>query len=138
MRILIDSNLIISAMVAPNGRIAELLDIILKRYSLCIATHSIAETWDVVRRKFPENEKDVDIFFTEIQFEEIPFSQETPLQIPDIRDKDDKPILAAAIHGDVDILVTGDKDFEDVKIEKPEILTPAQFRRIYLFNSISD
>ena len=33
---------------------------------------------------------------------------------------------------DVDILVTGDKDFADIKIEKPEILTPAGFMAKYL------
>ena len=32
---------------------------------------------------------------------------------------------------DVDVLVTGDKDFSDVEIEKPEILTPAQFLKKY-------
>lgn len=51
----------------------------------------------------------------------------TPLEIkneeyPDIRDKDDLPILASAINSDVDIIVTGDKAFFELNIEKPEIL----------------
>jgi predicted nucleic acid-binding protein len=32
---------------------------------------------------------------------------------------------------DVDILITGDKDFMDVVTEKPELLTPAQFLQKY-------
>ena len=37
-----------------------------------------------------------------------------------------------AIIADVDILITGDKDFEDVKIEKPEIVTPNEFYEKYI------
>ena len=49
-----------------------------------------------------------------------------------IRDTKDYPVLYTAIVEDVDILVTGDKDFADVEIEKPKILTPADFMEKYL------
>jgi predicted nucleic acid-binding protein len=48
-----------------------------------------------------------------------------------ILDKKDLPVLISAITEDVDILITGDKDFSEVEIEKPEILTPAQFLEKY-------
>ncbi len=48
-----------------------------------------------------------------------------------IRDESDYPILYTAILEDVDILITGDKDFLDIEIERPEILTPAQFLEKY-------
>lgn len=48
-------------------------------------------------------------------------------RFPVIRDIYDFPILATAILEDVDILITGDKDFRDTEIEKPEILTPSEF-----------
>jgi predicted nucleic acid-binding protein len=32
---------------------------------------------------------------------------------------------------DVDILISGDKDFDDVKLEKPEIITPSEFINTY-------
>ena len=32
-----------------------------------------------------------------------------------------------AIIEDVDILVTGDKDFSDIDVEKPKIMSPTQF-----------
>ncbi len=44
----------------------------------------------------------------------------------------DYPVLNTAIIEDVDILVTGDKDFSDVEIEKPEILTPSEFAEKYI------
>lgn len=36
-------------------------------------------------------------------------------------------MLYTAIIEDVDILVTGDKDFSDIDVERPEIMTPAEF-----------
>ena len=44
-----------------------------------------------------------------------------------IRDSKDYPVLYTAIIEDVDILITGDKDFANIEIEKPEILTPRDF-----------
>ena len=40
-------------------------------------------------------------------------------------------ILYTAIIENVDILITGDKDFKDVKIERPEILTCTEFLEKY-------
>ena len=39
----------------------------------------------------------------------------------------DTNILLSAITEDVDIFITGDKDFENLNLDTPEILTPAQF-----------
>ena len=38
-------------------------------------------------------------------------------------------MLYTAIMEDVDVLVTGDKDFSDIDVERPEIMTPAEFIR---------
>ena len=32
---------------------------------------------------------------------------------------------------DVDVLITGDKDFAEIEVERPEICTPAEFMRRY-------
>lgn len=44
-----------------------------------------------------------------------------------IRDAKDYPVLYTAVAEDVDVLVTGDKDFDDVTLERPDILTPSEF-----------
>ena len=49
----------------------------------------------------------------------------------EIRDDKDYMVLYTAILADVDILITGDKDFKDIKIERPEILTPKKFFEKY-------
>ena len=45
----------------------------------------------------------------------------------EIRDKKDYPILYTAIIESVDLFLTGDKDYFDVKVEKPIIISPADF-----------
>lgn len=44
-----------------------------------------------------------------------------------IRDAKDQPILSAAIAHKVDIILTGDKDFLSLALERPRCMTPAQF-----------
>lgn len=49
-----------------------------------------------------------------------------------IRDVKDYPVLYTAIIEDVDILITVDKDFTDIIVEKPIIVTPTEFVEKYL------
>ena len=44
-----------------------------------------------------------------------------------IRDVKDRPILRAAMKAGADVLLTGDKDFLESGLEKPVIMTPAEF-----------
>lgn len=50
---------------------------------------------------------------------------------PEMRDTKDSPILATAIMEDVDVLLTGDKDFLVLDVETQEILTMAEFLQKY-------
>jgi predicted nucleic acid-binding protein len=52
-------------------------------------------------------------------------------RLVEIRDAADYPILHAAITGQIDLLVTGDKDFFGVRIDRPEILSPLDFLEKY-------
>ncbi len=52
-------------------------------------------------------------------------------EFPAMRDVYDYPILATAILEDVDVLITGDKDFVVVDIDRPEIVTPTEFLSKY-------
>lgn len=46
---------------------------------------------------------------------------------PTLRDETDQPILDAAISTDIDIIVTGDRDFHALDLHRPRVMTPAQF-----------
>jgi hypothetical protein len=40
--------------------------------------------------------------------------------------------LVSAILSEVDILITGDKDFWEIEIDKPEIFNPIEFTKKFL------
>jgi predicted nucleic acid-binding protein len=44
-----------------------------------------------------------------------------------IRDISDRPILRAAIAANVDVIITGDKDFLESGVSDPMIMTAAEF-----------
>ena len=128
MRIFVDTNVIISAILFPQGKVASVFSYIIESHDLIISSYTITECETVFDRKFPTKKSFLDSFFNAINYELF----ETPTKInakkyPDIRDVNDLPILVSAILSDADILITGDKDFEDIKIEKPLIFTPNQY-----------
>jgi predicted nucleic acid-binding protein len=50
---------------------------------------------------------------------------------PATRDEDDLPILVTAILEDVEVLISGDRNFTVLENEKSEILTPTEFIELY-------
>jgi predicted nucleic acid-binding protein len=46
-----------------------------------------------------------------------------------LRDAADYPILLSAILADADILITGDHDFDDAEVDRPEIMAISEFMR---------
>ena len=60
----------------------------------------------------------------------------TPIQpepdLFEIRDAKDYPVLYSAIIGNADIFITGDSDFHELGLDKPEIITTAEFLDKYV------
>lgn len=132
MRILIDTNIVLSAILSPGGATAEALKLAIhKEYSICLCTFSIDELRLVVNRKFPGKLPAVEQFLTEFSYELLFSPSVLPDNLPAIRDINDLPILASAIVGDVDLLITGDKDFYAVELDRPAILSPSKFIQRY-------
>lgn len=48
-----------------------------------------------------------------------------------MRDAKDAPILATAIMEDVDIFLTGDKDFLVMEVDMPDIMTMTEFLQMH-------
>jgi len=106
----------------------ELKTKLCKKYTIVLCSHIVEELNRVTRRKFAHKLKYLDDFLKELPYELVytpAFIEED--KFPAIRDVYDYPILATAILEDVDVLITGDKDFAVVDIDRPEILTPKEF-----------
>jgi len=130
MRIMLDTNVLISMLVFESFN--AVIDKITQKHSIVLCSYVIDELHEVIERKFPDRQKDIEKFLMKLPFELV----YTPKTIEEhdlfkIRDVDDEKVLYSAIIADVDILLTGDKDFSDIEIEKPEILTPGAFLEKY-------
>lgn len=128
---MIDTNILFSAIAFPNGATSQAFSKCILEHDLVIPTYVIDELKDVFRRKFPDFVSNVDKFLNQLSFELVYTPDNISDKVADIRDEKDYPILYSAIIEDVDILLTGDKDFKAVNIEKPKILTPAEFLKSF-------
>lgn len=124
MRILIDTNILISAILFPNSRVAKTLLYVTQYHNVVLCDKNVSELRDVLSRKKPEKLLDAEILLVEMSYELIPATYHIN-QV--IRDAKEQPILNAAIIADVDIILTGDKDFLCLDIEKPKCMTINDF-----------
>jgi putative PIN family toxin of toxin-antitoxin system len=133
MRILVDTNVLISASLFPNPNMNQLMDRIALEHTLVLPSHVMEELEMLFDTKFKGKKNLLKRFFAKYSYDYV----YTPLDInpedyPEIRDKNDLPILVSAIVAGVDLIITGDKDFFDIKtrdieIELPVIITPKEF-----------
>ena len=124
MRVLIDTNVLFSALVFPNSKPAKALLYIADNHNIVLCDQNLREIREVLQRKAPKYLPAAETLLTELSYELIP----SMYQIEKImRDETDQPILNAAILHDVDIILTGDKDFLALEIDRPRCMTAAQF-----------
>ena len=130
MRILIDTNVLISAILNPKGTPfqAYLKAVSFPNHAL-ICDQNIEELRRIFNKKFPKRidalNRFLSIALLSIEIVQIPTDETDSESL--IRDTADRPILRAAIIANADILLTGDKDFLESGIDHPQIRTPAQF-----------
>ena len=132
MRIMLDTNVLLSALLFPGERMNRMMQSIFEDHRLVLSSFVVDELLYVVKRKFPGKFQAVDRLLSSMSFELAYTPQEMEQGLFEIRDRKDYPVLYTAIQDGVDVLVTGDKDFSEVDVEHPEILTPAQFLERYV------
>lgn len=98
-----------------------------REHQLVLSSYIVEELKDVVRRKFPNKVGVIDTLLAKMNYEYVYTPDILDETLFEIRDVKDYPVLYTAVLEDVDILVTGDNDFSNVDVDKPEILIPAEF-----------
>lgn len=131
MRIMVDTNVLISLLVFSSGKMNRMMEHIFMRHQLVLSSYIVEELKAVVKRKFPDKVETVEILLAKMNYEYVYTPDIMDETLFEIRDVKDYPVLYTAMLEDVDILITGDSDFESVDVEKPEILTPAAFVEKY-------
>lgn len=130
MKILIDTNILISAVLKPDGTpYKAFLKAVTYPNKGVICEQNVEELWRIFQLKFPTKIDMLEKFFTYsltvLEVVSIPHDKEND-EIK-IRDVKDRPILRAAIRAKVDVILTGDKDFLEAEIFHPKIMTATEF-----------
>ena len=129
---MLDTNILISALLFPNERMNRMIEFISLNHELVLSSYIIDELKDVIRKKFPGKLSVIDKMLTHMSYELVYTPENIPETIFNIRDKKDYPVLYTAIIEDIDILITGDKDFTDIDLDYPNICTPTHFMENYM------
>lgn len=130
MRILIDTNILISAALNSHGTpYKAYLKAVTYPNKGIICDQNIEELWRIFNRKFPTKisvlEKFLAYSLSVIEVATTPEMEEDAEKL--IRDVKDRPILRAALNAKADVLLTGDKDFLESGVTDPKIMTAAEF-----------
>lgn len=130
MRVLIDTNVLISAALSANGvpYQAYVKAVTYPNHGL-ICEQNVDEMKRIFNKKFPNRLAALDRFLSIalLTMELVPIPTDEDIAELQIRDVEDRPILRAAMEAEADVLLTGDKDFLESGLKRPAIMTPSEF-----------
>ena len=126
MKIFLDTNVLVSAFIT-RGLCADIFRIILAEHDLALSDYILSELERVLDQKINLPHNQIQDIIKYLRSFEIIKNHTPPIEIK-LRDKDDIPVIAAAINSNSDFLVTGDKDLLEVNNKyNIQIVNPKEF-----------
>ena len=127
MRVMLDTNVLVAVLLSSK-RMNKLFMNVCERHTLVLSPYILHELEDVITKKFPQRKEDLEKILSEISYELVEnMTSERKIKI---RDPKDVPVITGAINGRVEVLITGDRDFEDVDISDLKIMKPSEYQII--------
>ena len=122
MRILIDTNVLVSAFVF-GGKAGTLMNMLFESsHELLVSDYVDAEFKAILDMKWKEKSEKVYSLYHKLPFV---FCGSSPIQTGNLRDAKDIPVLSDALSHNADIILSGDKDFIEADLEHPLVLSPS-------------
>lgn len=126
MRVSLGTNVLVSAF-ATRGLCADVLRVVLADHELVVGEVVLAELRKVLRGRLRVPARIVDDVERLLREHDVVPKPREPAAVP-VRDPSDRWILASAIAGKADVLVTGDRDLLEIETTPPPtILDPRGF-----------
>ncbi len=126
MRVFLDTNVLVSAF-ATRGLSTDVFRLVLAEHELLTGEVNLAELRRVLRDRIALPPATIGAIEQLLREHTIIPKPDKPLPVP-IRDPDDRWVLASAVAGHADVLVTGDKDLlQAAHPGPPRILDPRGF-----------
>jgi putative PIN family toxin of toxin-antitoxin system len=126
VRVFLDTNVLVSAF-AGRGLCADLFQHVLAEHELIVGEVVISELRRVLRERIKLPAGTVTAIEELLRDQVVVPKPAQPHPVP-IRDADDQWVLASAVAGRADVLVTGDSDLLDIASQSPlRIVNPRSF-----------
>jgi putative PIN family toxin of toxin-antitoxin system len=126
VRVFLDTNVLVSAF-ATRGLSADVLRLVLSEHTLITGEVVLRELTRVLTNRIGLPKSRVEDIVTFLREYEVVPKPRVPSDVA-IRDEDDRWILASAVAGAAEVLVTGDQDLLDVATAAPlKIVHPRGF-----------
>ena len=125
MKVYLDTNVLVSAFTA-RGLCADLVRYLLAEHDVMTGEVNLVELRRVLADYFHASDQQLAMVEGLLRDQVIVPRPATPSRLP-LRDDDDARVLASAVEGAADLLVTGDKDLLSVAARAPlPILSPRE------------
>jgi uncharacterized protein len=126
VRVFLDTNVLVAAF-ATRGLCADLMRTVLAEHQLITGDVVLAELRAALENRIKLPASTVKEILALLQAQEVVPKPPAPSDLP-IRDADDQWIVASAVAGRADVLVSGDQDLLAVATQSPiPILSPRGF-----------
>ena len=97
MRVMLDTNVLISLILFPNRKFNHMLEVITREHTLVLSSFVVEELMAVAERKFPQKKYVIDLFLTKLAYEVVYTPHEMEDGLFEIRDVKDYPVLYTAM-----------------------------------------
>jgi len=136
VRIVLDTNVLLSGLMLPDGTPGKIVNAWRKRnFALVLSEPMLEEITRVlaypkIRKRLGWDDETIARYIALLRFEaEVVSIAGVEANVPD--DPDDNHLLATVIASKADWLITGDRDFDALSASHP-IISPAEFLRLFL------
>jgi putative PIN family toxin of toxin-antitoxin system len=126
VRVFLDTNVLVAAF-ATRGLCAEVMRVVLAEHVLVTSDVVLGELRRALRKRIKLPQATIDEILALLRAHDVVPKPAAPSDVP-LRDPDDRWILASAMDGRADVLVTGDRDLlAAADAAPPPIVDPRGF-----------
>lgn len=136
LRAVLDTNVLVSALIVPNGKPAQILQLAqADRFTLLLSEEILTEALEVlhrsrIRKRFPLSEEVVQTYLDSLRVSATMIVG-GPVENVIANDPPDNLILACAVGGDADYLVSGNDHFLRLGEHRGvQMVSPAEFLQV--------
>lgn len=120
MKIMLDTNVLISALVFGGKARKVLLKLMGAEHQIYVSDYVTDEFAEKLYSKWPDK---ADMLLKAFHDLPVSFCKSSEKLQGTLRDEKDIPVLSDALYHEVDVILTGDKDFLEANLEKPVIFS---------------